>query len=254
MPAAAPEDRTLRAYSEYLDTVRKSFEDRARHGHALFDGDDTPRTLADGHVVVQGVREQGIVGIPGGLIHHWWGVALVPDATVGDAIAVSQNYGNYPHVYKPIVAARLLENDGDRFRVLLRIEKSRGTVSAVLDVWSRVQYQWHGGHLVYSESDSERIAEVENAGTSEERWLSPDQGRGYLWRASAYSRFAERDDGLLVEFENVGLSRTFPPMLGWFLKPIARHLGRGSVEDSLLEFREAVRAAHRTRVAAAAGR
>ena len=61
--------------------------------------------------------------------------------------------------------------------------------------------------------------------------------KGYLWRANTFSRLAERDGGVLVELENVGLSRAFPPILGWLIEPIARRIGRSSVEDSLLEFR-----------------
>ena len=55
------------------------------------------------------------------------------------------------------------------------------------------------------------------------------------------------DTGVLVEFENVGLSRTFPPMLAWIIEPIARRVGRSSVDDSLSKFREGVLAAHQAR-------
>ena len=34
-------------------------------------------------------------------------------------------------------------------------------------------------------------------------------------------------------------------MLGWIIEPIARRIGRVSVEDSLVEFRDGVLAAHR---------
>ena len=37
----------------------------------------------------------------------------------------------------------------------------------------------------------------------------------------------------MIEMETIGLSRSFPPMLGWFIEPIARRLGRKSVELSL---------------------
>lgn len=178
----------------------------------------------------------------------------IPDVTLQEAITVSQDYANYKHVYGPIIDAGVLEQNGDMFRVLMRIQKRSGLVSAVLDVWSVVQYQRHGGSMVYSASDSERISEVKNAGEPDERRLPADQGRRYLWRANTFSRFAERDTGVLVELENVGLSRKFPPMLGWIIEPIARRVGRSSVEDSLLEFREAVLAAHQARTPTIANR
>jgi hypothetical protein len=45
-----------------------------------------------------------------------------------------------------------------------------------------------------------------------------------------------------VEMETIGLSRAFPLMLTWIIEPIARRLGRKSVELSLQEFATAVRA------------
>ena len=56
------------------------------------------------------------------------------------------------------------------------------------------------------------------------------------------SRLIERDGGVAVEMETIGLSRAFPRMLAWIIEPIARRLGRKSVELSLQEFASAVRA------------
>lgn len=250
-PVVAAELRgeTLRAYTEYIAAVRTGFEQRANSGDSLtgIAPADLTRAVRDGHVLVQAAHEDGIVGIPAGLIHHWRGVAFIASVTLHEAMTVSQDFANYKHMYGPVMDAAVLEQKGGTFRVLMRMQKSSGLVSAVLDVWSVVQYQQHGDRLVYSASDSERITEVENAGKPDEHRLPANQGRGYLWRANTFSRFAERDGGVLVELENVGLSRAFPPMLGWLIKPIAHRLGRSSVEDSLLEFREAVLTAHRAR-------
>jgi hypothetical protein len=241
--------QTLRAYNEYIGAVRGWFEERVRTGGSLADiaPADLTHSVRDGRVLVQAAGEDGIVGVPGGLIHHWKGAAFIPHVTLQEAVAVSKDYANYKHVYGPILDAGVVERSGETFRVLMRIQKSSGSVRAVLDVWSIVGYQWHGGDLVYSASESECIAEVKNAGQPDEQRLPADQGRGYLWRANTFSRFAERDTGVLVEVENIGLSRRFPPMLGWIIEPIARRVGRSSVEDSLLEFREAVLAAHQAR-------
>lgn len=37
---------------------------------------------------------------------------------------------------------------------------------------------------------------------------------GYLWRANAFTKFVQRDGGVWVELETVGLSRRFPPFVG----------------------------------------
>lgn len=84
-------------------------------------------------------------------------------------------------------------------------------------------------------------SEIKNAGRVDERHLPAGQDSGYLWRAHAFSYVVEHDDGVYVEMETIGLSRRFPPFLAWVIEPIARRLGRRSVEASLEEFRQAVR-------------
>ena len=240
--AAGLPAETIRAYEDYVGAVRQSFVGHVKTDRSLVDvaGADMNAILKDGRVLVRPAREDGIIDIPGGLIHHWKGVAFIPHVTLQQAISASQDYANYKHVYETILDVGVLEHHGDTFRVQMRVRKSGGPVSAVLDVWSDVEYQSKGGNVVYSVSNSERIMEVENAGKPNERRLPLDQGRGYLWRAQIYSRFAEQDGGVLTEMENIGLSRTFPPLLGWIIEPVARRIGRGSVEESLSAFRTAV--------------
>ena len=90
-------------------------------------------------------------------------------------------------------------------------------------------------------SNADEIREVENAGQSNERLLPAGRDSGYLWRASSFTRFTEREGGVYIETETLGLSREFPPFLGWIIEPIARRLGRKSVERSLEEFIAAIR-------------
>jgi hypothetical protein len=123
----------------------------------------------------------------------------------------------------------------------MRIKESAGGMSAVLDVTTRVRYFQPDGRSVYSISGSEEIREVRDAGTSKERKLAAGHDSGYLWRAAAFTYMVERDGGVFVEMETIGLSRGFPPLLGWVIEPVARRLGRSSVERSLQEFSKAVR-------------
>jgi hypothetical protein len=60
-----------------------------------------------------------------------------------------------------------------------------------------------------------------------------------------FTAFVATADGVYVETETLGISRGFPPMLGWIIEPIARRLGRKSVVQSLEQFEAAaVAAAH----------
>jgi hypothetical protein len=93
---------------------------------------------------------------------------------------------------------------------------------------------------VYVVSSAEEILEVKDVGRPNERHLPAGRDSGYLWRAGSFTRFVEGEGGVFMEMETVGLSRPFPPMLGWFIEPIARRIGRKSVENSVGEFRRAV--------------
>ena len=90
-------------------------------------------------------------------------------------------------------------------------------------------------------SKSEEIREVENAGRSDESLLPAGRDSGYLWRAHTFTYFISEEDGVLVVMETLGLSRRFPRGFGWIIEPIARRLGRKSVEGSLNEFASAIR-------------
>jgi hypothetical protein len=92
--------------------------------------------------------------------------------------------------------------------------------------------------MAFSEADE--IRQVVNNGTADERLLGPGHDSGYLWHASEFTYIVETSDGVHIETDTIGLSRRFPPVLAWFIKPIARRLGRKSVETGLQEFLAAV--------------
>jgi len=230
-PVAAASElqaRTARAYDDYFERARREFVDRA----------PAPRTTAtDGDDVSAGpASEDGIIRVPGGLVHHWRGRAFVPGRTLTEVVAVSRAYPDYPSVYKAVIAATLLDEDDGQVRVQIRMKESAGGLSAVLQVRSTVLYSHPapGTALVLSVADE--IREVKNAGDRDEHLLPAGNDSGYLWRASTFTRLVEVPGGVRVEMETLGLSRGFPPLLGWIIEPIARRLGRKSVEATLREF------------------
>jgi hypothetical protein len=88
-------------------------------------------------------------------------------------------------------------------------------------------------------SNTDCIRQVEDPGQTNERRLEVGKGSGYLWRANTYATYLERDGGVYIDLQTVGLSRGFPPLLGWIVEPIARRLGRGSAAESLKQLRQA---------------
>ncbi|MBI4265438.1 MAG: hypothetical protein HY657_13775 [Acidobacteria bacterium] len=237
--AAEPQADAVAAYDEYAERARQAFLARVRGGGDV-------RTLAalqrGRGLTVRPAGEDGIIGVSGGLVHHWVGAVLVRGATLEQALDVSRAYADYPAMYESVVASTLLGRDGDTFRVRLRIREGAAGVSATLDIWSSVRYFYPDASHAYALSTSAEIREVEDAGRPSERHLPAGRDHGYLWRASTLTSLVERDDGVYAVMETLGLSRRFPPLLGWLIEPIARRLGRKSVEATLEEFRAAVRA------------
>jgi hypothetical protein len=223
------EERTNRAYEAYRASAEKRFLARQH----------TPATPLSGAIIGRPAAEDGIISIAGGLIHHWLGTCFIPGVNVQRALEVSRHYDVYPSIYREIVAARVLERDADKYRVLVRVKDGEGGISAVLDVRSTVRFVFPDKEHAFSISSSEEIREVRRAGTSAELILPPGRDSGYLWRADVFTAFVQTPDGLYIETETLGLSRTFPPMLGWIIAPIARRFGQKSVVRSLEQFEAA---------------
>ena len=240
--AAELEERTSRAYVEYVEQARRHFINRIQ---ANVDSTSGARLGKDGQIIAHPGAEDGIVSVPGGLVHHWAGATFLPGVTMKEALGVSHDYNEYAEIYTPIVDSRFLGRDGDNYRALLRIKESAGGISAVLDVTLDIQYFYPDRGTAYSLSSSEQVLEVKDAGTARERHLPPGRDSGYLWRLATMNRLTERDNGLVVEMETMGLSRQFPSLLSWIIEPIARRLGRKSIELSVQEFTRAVRARQR---------
>ncbi len=238
--AAQLQEATSRAFDKYLSQARQRFLERTAHGTAPTLVPGAADTLARGDVIAVPGQQDGIVGVVGGLLHHWAGAVFISGVRLERVIEVSQAYDDYHRIYKPVLTSAILTHDTDAYRVQMRVKEGSGVVTAVLDIRSRVTYAFPRPGQGYALSYAEDIREVTDAGTATERRLPAGRDSGYLWRAGTFTTYVERDAGVYVELETLGLSRGFPPLLGWIIEPIARRLGRKSVEASLQEFRDAV--------------
>jgi hypothetical protein len=233
---AALQPRTTAAYDAYVAAVEGAFLARARAAAPLA----SPVPGSASGVAAACVTQGRIVKVAHGLVHHWHSTTHIAGVRLDEVLATAQRYDAYARMYAPIVESRLLQRDQARFLVLTRLRERAGPVTVVLEVRSLVRYERHETSA-FSIGASEDISEIADAGEPGERRLPPGRDSGYLWRANTFTRFVERDGGVDVELETLGLSRRFPPMLGWLIEPIARHLGRRSVERTLAEFAAAVR-------------
>ncbi len=237
--AAQLEEATRRGYDEYVLQARHRFLDKVRAKEST-SSSNLEATLRTGKIVVGPGGGGGIIGIHKGLVHHWAGSAFIPNVTLDKVLQVSHAYDRYHVIYDSVVSSRLARREGDTYFLELRAREGVRGVTVVLDVRSSVQYFYPSREFAYALSATNVIQEVKRAGTPDEHHLPPGHDSGYLWAASTFTMFTQRDNGVYVELETFGLSRRFPPVMGWILQPIVRRLGRKSVEGSLDEFRTAI--------------
>lgn len=232
--AADLQPEAVRAYEAHAARVVREFPQRVK---ALASG-----RRCEGVMRATPGSGDGILTVPHGLVHHWVASAFIPGVTLQQALDVSRDYARYPDIYEPVQTARVLAHRGDSYSVLLRVKEGGAGITAVLDVRSTVEYRPSNGSVIAT-SVSEEIREVDNPGRAEETLRPEGRDSGYLWRAHALTAYTAVNGGVVVAMETLGLSRRFPRGLGWLIEPIARRLGRRSVETSLVEFATAVREA-----------
>jgi hypothetical protein len=181
------------------------------------------------------------VHVPGGLIHHWVGLGFIPGGTLSRTLAVLQDYDNHKTTYKPDVReSKLLEHNGNEFKVYLQLYR-KSLVTVVVDATLDAEYTAVGYTKAMSKSYSTRIAEVADVGKPDERELPVGNDHGYIWRLYTYWRIEEKDDGVYIQVESVGLSRTVPWEIAWLVAPFIRSVPKGVLSDLLERTRNAVK-------------
>ena len=232
---------TTQAYDRYIATLLGEFSKRIASDVFLEHGmPPALDRLRRGEVLLAAGSGDGIIDVPNGLIHHWRGTVFIPNVTLAGLLKTVQDYPAYASLYNWLVASELLNVDGDRYRTFFRAKRSAGVVTGVLDLWMTTDYKRLAPDRVTSIAKAECVRQVEHAGERGELRLRPGSGSGYLWRADALSKYLERDGGVYVELDTIGLSRGYPPFLGWVIEPVARTMGRESAGSSLDTLRKAI--------------
>src|SRR5205807_7715920 len=90
--------------------------------------------------IVQPGGGDGIQTMPQSLIHHWRARIFIRGVTLDQVVSVSRAYRDYPTIFRPVVAATVLSQDGDALRVQFRMKQSVAGISGTLDVWSTIRY------------------------------------------------------------------------------------------------------------------
>jgi hypothetical protein len=180
------------------------------------------------------------IPVPGGLIHHWVGLAFIPGAHVDDVLAILEDYNQQSVYYAPdVVQSKIESRDGDHFRVFLRFRRQK-VVTVVLDTEHDVRYFRDSPTQAHSRSATTRISQVDNPGKSDERERTPGNDDGFLWRMDTWWRVIERDGGVYVQSEVVSLTRDIPTGVGWLVRPFVTSIPEESLAFTMNATRKAV--------------
>lgn len=235
---------TLQAWNDYVLAAKTRMEHRAS-GHApfLWVDEEPPRTqrVKAGEILVEPADGDSPHTVPGGLIHDWIGALFVSKAKLDDVLGVLDDYGHYQDIYKPMVAkSRLLERTQNHERVTLLMVQKAYSVTAAVETENEVEIARPSADRAYSFSASVRVQDIADYGGSTEHVLPMDHGRGYVWRMCTITRVEQRDDGVYVEMELMGLSRGIPWVFRWLVQPLAERLPRSILRSILDDTRDAV--------------
>jgi hypothetical protein len=244
---------TQGAFERYLKLAEARNEGELRRGTALLWIDGLPEeqraeayaALKRGEVKMRKLEildKDKPIPCPGGMIHHWTGVVFIPAAKLEDVLGVLEDYDRHSVYYAPDVERSKLESrEGDHFRVFLRFRRHK-VITVVLNTEHEVQYFHDAPGKAHSRSSAVRIAEVENAGKSDEREKTPGDDDGFMWRMETWWRMEERDGGVYVQSEVASLTRDIPTGLGWMISPFVTGIPKESLTFTLEATRKAVEA------------
>jgi hypothetical protein len=176
---------------------------------------------------------------------------FIPGARINDVFSVLDAYEKYDKIYRPgVVQAKLLRHNGSEYRFsLLLLRKVLHVTAAVEGEYESRYFEVDPTHW-YSALSSVRVQEIEDYGKPTEHKLPPDRGSGYIWRACSFTRYEERDGGVYIEVQLIGLSREIPLSFRWIVNPVVNRLSRTSLSTSLQQTRDAVGQARQSAISA----
>jgi hypothetical protein len=179
--------------------------------------------------------------VPSGLIHDWVGAVFIPDVSINDVEQVLRDYARYKDLYRPSVIdskAIALGPNNDRFSMRL-LNKSL-LLKTAFDAEYESSTVRVDDRCAYTIARTTRVREIDDYGSSSERVFTEGEGHGIIWSLFAITRLIERDGGVYVELEAIGLSRDVPSSMRWLIEPLVRRISRSSLATSLEQTQKAV--------------
>ena len=233
--AADLKEETVAAWNRYIEATEQRIAEELAGGDRFLvldfgeDPDAARERLLAGEVRVERMETRAADGerirVPKGTIHHWRGSVLIPDVALEDVLHGLIVTIDPADLQDDVVESRVIEREGDRLRLYLRIRR-RQLVTADYNTEHEAVYTRHGPDSASSRSVALRIAELEDAGSPNEREKPIGRDRGFLWRLHTYWRYQQVAEGVIAECESVTLSRGIPRLLGWMVRPLVNRTAR----------------------------
>lgn len=224
---------TVEAFDRYIRQTEQRLNSRKSFLWAD-ESADRQRRARHGEVVVEPTGAKPVIEITDGLIHDWTGTVFVPGITLAATLEHVQDYDHARTHHHEVIDSHVLAHHDNDFVVYMRLLKKK-VITVVLDTVHDIHYFPIDATNCRSQSQTTKIAEVEDPGTRQEHELPPGTGHGFLWKLDTYWRFQQRDGGTWIECEAISLTRDIPTGLGWLIEPIIRSLPRDSLENTLRE-------------------
>jgi len=245
---ASLEPSTVTAWEGYIHAANMRMEQRLSSGGTFLWAEESKDRLSKiraGEIVVAPAAAQSPKRVPSGLIHDWIGTVFIPNVTLREVLQVVSDYGRYKDWYPPNVVeskalGSTLDTDGKKDRFSMRLKSTSFFLKSTLETDYESWYVPVDNRRGYSITRTTRVQEIQDYGTAAQHALPEGQGTGIAWRLYSITRYAERDGGVFLEREAMGLSRDIPASLRWVIEPVIRRVLRASIITSLQQTEDAV--------------
>ena len=199
-------------------------------------GSELKATEAERALMKEGflyIRRMDAGNVPGpAMIHRWLGGIFIAGAKIKPLQAWMQDYDAHSKYFWDIERSKLLSHEGDTFKIYYRFRRTK-IITVRYNTEHTVVYQPVEETHATSRSVATRIAELEDAGSPNEREKPLGNDSGFLWRLNSYWRFLETPTGVYLECESLSLSRGIPMGLGWLIKGYVESVPQESLRSTL---------------------
>lgn len=248
--AAELQPQTIAAWNRYIEATERRIaaELELEHPDRFLvqdfrdDAAGARREVLAGRVRIDRLETRDADGerlsVPKGAIHHWLGSALIPGVTLEELLH-ALIYAVEPEVLQDdVIESHVLSRPGgDRLEVFLKLRRKQ-MVTVHYNTEHAVAYTRHRPGVASSRSVATRIAELDDAGTPNEREKPIGRDSGFLWRLNSYWRYRQVDEGVIVECESLSLSRSIPRLLRWMASPLINRVARDILSRTLASMAE----------------